>query len=110
MGLAKHGELEDVPLILDLAKTDEHRAILKLVFARQVMAWPYLMPPNVPTDRVAAMRKAFMDTMRDKEFLADADKAKLEVTPVDGDAIQKLVKEIYETPALLVQKAAAFMQ
>jgi tripartite-type tricarboxylate transporter receptor subunit TctC len=110
MGLAKHGELEDVPLILDLAKTDEHRAILKLVFARQVMAWPYLMPPNVPADRVAAMRKAFMDTMRDKEFLADADKAKLEVTPVDGDAIQKLVKEIYDTPAAVVQKAAAYMQ
>jgi tripartite-type tricarboxylate transporter receptor subunit TctC len=110
MGLDKHRELADVPLILDLAKTDEQRAILRLVFARQVMAWPYLAPPGVPADRVAALRKAFMDTMQDKDFVAEAEKAKLEVTPVDGAAIQALVQEIYATPSAIVQKTATLLQ
>ena len=110
MGLDKHKELAAVPLILDLARTDEQHAILRLVFARQVMAWPYLAPPGVPADRVAALRKAFMDTMRDPEFMAEAEKAKLEVTPVDGAAIQALVREVYATPPAIVQKTATLLQ
>ena len=63
MGLSKHPELPDVPLIMDLAKTDEERAIFKLIFGRQVMAWPFATPPGVPQDRVDALRKAFTATM-----------------------------------------------
>jgi tripartite-type tricarboxylate transporter receptor subunit TctC len=74
------------------------------------MAWPYLAPPGVPADRVAALRKAFMDTMQDKDFVAEAEKAKLEVTPVDGAAIQALVQEIYATPSAIVQKTATLLQ
>ena len=59
MGLSKHPELPDVPLIMDLARTDEERAIFKLIFGRQVMAWPFTVPPGVPQDRVDALRKAF---------------------------------------------------
>src|SRR5262245_52230403 len=110
MGLDKHKELAKVPLILDLAKTDEQRAILRLVFARQVMAWPYLAPPGVPADRVGALRKAFMDTLRDKDFIAEAEKSKLEITPVGGEDIQTLVKDIYETPPAIVQKTATLLQ
>ena len=73
LALEKHPDLPDVPLVIDLAKTDEQRQILKLIFARQVMGRPFLAPPGVPTDRADALRKAFMDTMKDKEFLADAD-------------------------------------
>ena len=68
LSLNKHPELPDVPLVMDLAKTDEQRQILKMVFARQVMGRPYLAPPDLPADRVALLRKAFMDTMRDKDF------------------------------------------
>ena len=94
-----------MPLVIDLAKTDEQRAILKLIFARQVMGRPYLAPPGLPADRVAVLRKAFMDTMKDKDFLADADKAQLEINPVSGEDVEKLVKEVYATPADIIAKA-----
>ena len=82
LSLSKHPELPDVPLVTDFAKTDEQRQILKMVFARQVMGRPFLAPPNVPADRVAALRAAFMATMKDKDFLDEATKADLEVNPV----------------------------
>jgi hypothetical protein len=110
MGLSKHADLPNTPLIIDLAKTDEERSILKLIFARQVMAWPFVAPPGVPIDRVEVLRKAFMATMQDKDFRADADKGNLEVTPVSGEAIQKLVQEIYDTPTAVAQKTAALLQ
>jgi hypothetical protein len=110
MGLSKHADLPNVPLIVDLAKTDEDRAIFKMIFARQVMAWPFAAPPGVPKDRADALRKAFMDTMKDKDFLAEASKANLDISPVAGDEIQKLVVDIYGTPAPVVQKALQHLQ
>jgi tripartite-type tricarboxylate transporter receptor subunit TctC len=107
MSLAKHPELPDVPLIMDLAKTEEQREIFKLIFSRQVMGRPYLAPPGIPADRLAALRKAFDDTMADKEFLADAAQNKIEINPVPGEQIQALVKEGYQTPPDIVKKAAA---
>jgi tripartite-type tricarboxylate transporter receptor subunit TctC len=110
LSLEKHPDLPNVPLITDLAKTDEQRAILRLIFARQALGRPFLAPPDVPEDRVAALRNAFMATMKDKEFLAEAEKAKLEVTPIPGDAVQKLVNEIYQTPPAIVKKAAELLR
>jgi tripartite-type tricarboxylate transporter receptor subunit TctC len=110
LSLKKHPDLPDVPLITDLAKTDEQRAILRLIFARQPLGRPYLAPPGVPEDRVAALRKAFMDTMKDKEFLAEADKAQLEITPVSGDDVQRLVTEVYQTRPEIVSKAADLLK
>jgi tripartite-type tricarboxylate transporter receptor subunit TctC len=105
LSLDKHPELPGVPLVTDFAKTDEQRAILKMVFARQVMGRPFLAPPNVPADRVVALRAAFMATMQGKDFLAEADKTQLEVNPVSGEEVEKLVKDIYATPADIVAKA-----
>src|SRR5271169_2775819 len=110
MSLAKHPELPDVPLIMDLAKTEEQREIFRLIFSRQVMGRPYLAPPSIPADRLAALRKAFDDTMADKDFLADADQNKIEINPVSGEQIQALVKEGYETPQDVVKKASAALQ
>jgi tripartite-type tricarboxylate transporter receptor subunit TctC len=110
MGLSKHRDLPDVPLVIDLARTREEAAILRLIFARQVMAWPFLAPPGVPADRVDALRKAFMQTMQDLDFLAEADKAGLEITPVSGEDIQKLVSQVYATPAAIVRKTVEFLQ
>ncbi|HTK12461.1 MAG TPA: hypothetical protein VL402_01545 [Xanthobacteraceae bacterium] len=106
VGLSKHRDLPDVPLIIDRATNDADRALLKLVFSRQVMAWPFLTPPGVPADRVALLRRAFLDTMKDKDFLAGADKAGLEITPVSGTDIQKLVSEVYATPPAITKRAA----
>jgi tripartite-type tricarboxylate transporter receptor subunit TctC len=76
-----------------------------MIFARQVMGRPYVAPPNLPADRVAALRQAFMETMKDKDFLDEADKTQLEVNPVSGEDVDKLVKDIYATPADIVAKA-----
>jgi tripartite-type tricarboxylate transporter receptor subunit TctC len=95
--LAKHADLPDVPLVIDLAKTDEQRQILRLIFGRQVMGRPFALPPGVPQDRVAVLRKAFTAAMADPDLLAEADKMKLEVKAVPGDAIDDLVRDIYKT-------------
>jgi tripartite-type tricarboxylate transporter receptor subunit TctC len=110
MGLGKHRDLPGIPLIVDLAKTDEERAILRLIFARQVMAWPFVAPPGVPVARVEALRKAFLATLQDKDFLAEADRAGLEITPVAGTDIQKLVQDVYATPAAIARKAADLLR
>jgi len=107
LSLSKHPALPDVPLVTDFAKTDEQRQILKMVFARQVMGRPYLAPPNLPPDRLATLRQAFTETMADKDFLAEADKAELEINPVSGADVERLVKEVYATPPDIVAKAKA---
>jgi tripartite-type tricarboxylate transporter receptor subunit TctC len=110
LSLTKHPDITDVPLITELATTSEQKQIIKLIFARQVMGRPFLAPPGVPADRVEALRKAFMDTMNDKDFLADAEKSQFEITPVPGERVQQLVSEIYQTPADIARKAAATLQ
>ena len=109
LALRKHPDLPDVPLVTDLATTDAQRQILKLIFARQAMGRPYLAPPGIPADRAAALRSAFMETMKDPAFMADAEKAQLEVNPVDGEDLQKLVAEIYKTPPEIAKQAAALL-
>jgi tripartite-type tricarboxylate transporter receptor subunit TctC len=106
LSLAKHEDIPEVPLIMDLAKTEEQKQIFRLIFARQVLGRPFLAPPGIPADRVAALQKAFMDTMKDKEFLAEAEKMKLEITPVSGPEIAKIVQEAYMTPKEVVKKTA----
>lgn len=110
LALKKHPDLPDVPLIVDLAKTEEQRKILELIFARQVMGRPYVAPPGVPRDRIEALRKAFMDTMSDKEFLADAEKAQLEITPVSGAQLEQLVRDLFATPPEIAKKASALLR
>jgi len=109
-GLAKHPELPDVPLVTDLATTEDQRKLLKFVFARQVMGRPYLAPPGLAPSTVAALRRAFTDTMADKEFLADAERSKLEITPVSGERIQELVTELYRTPPELTKRLADMLK
>jgi tripartite-type tricarboxylate transporter receptor subunit TctC len=98
LSLNKHADLPNAPLVMDLAKTEEQRQIFKLVFARQPMGRPFLAPPGIPADRMATLRKAFVDTMKDPGFLAEAEKMKLEISPVSGDAVQAIVQEVYQTP------------
>ncbi len=110
LSLNKHPDLPHVPLIVDLGRSDEQQQIFKLIFARQVIGRPFLGPPNIPKDRVEALRKAFAETMKDPEFLADAVKAQLEITPVAGEEVDRLVKEIYRTPKAVADRAAAFIR
>jgi hypothetical protein len=106
---ARHADLPDTPLIMDFAKTDEQRQMLRIFAARQVMGRPFLAPPDLPKERADALRAAFMATLQDKEFLAEAEKAQLEITPVSGERVQVLVDEVYATPPAIVKKAAEFV-
>jgi len=110
LSLEKHPDLPNVPLIVDLAKSEEQKQVLKLIFARQVMGRPFLAPPNLPAERAEVLRKAFMETMKDKDFLADAEKSQLEINAVPGDDVQKLVTEVYATPPDIAGKAAALLK
>jgi tripartite-type tricarboxylate transporter receptor subunit TctC len=101
---AKAPELADVPLITDFAN-DRQKRIVKLVTSRQVMGRPFAAPPGVPADRKEALRRAFDATMKDPEFIKDATLQGLEVNPVTGEAIDKLLAEIYSTPPDLVEEA-----
>jgi tripartite-type tricarboxylate transporter receptor subunit TctC len=106
LSLVKHADLPDVPLVMDLVRSEEQKALLRLVFARQVMGRPFLAPPGVPQERLALLRKAFMQTMQDSAFLAEAQKLNLEITPVSGERVQELVAEVYRTPPEILGKAA----
>ena len=105
LSLEKHEDLPNVPLIMDMVKTEEQRGALRLVFARQVMGRPFLAPPGLPKERVALLRKAFMETMQDPKLLAEAQKLNLEITAVSGEKVQELVAEVYRTPPEIVNKA-----
>jgi tripartite-type tricarboxylate transporter receptor subunit TctC len=110
MALDKHSDLPDIPLVIDLAKNDEQRQILRLIFARQALGRPFLAPPGVPHDRATALRTAFMATMRDQTFLAEAEKAKLEIKPLAGDAVQAIIADAAKTNPHILKKAAAIVQ
>jgi len=105
-GLKKDAEIADVPLVLDMAKTDEQRQILKLILTSQETARPYAAPPGVPADRTAALRAAFDATMKDPEFLAEARKLNLDINPLSGAAITSLLTELYAMPRNVIEKAA----
>ncbi len=97
LSLRRHPNLPDTPLITDYAKTDEARQIFKVALARQVMAWPFAAPPGTPVERVAALRQAFDETLRDRDYLAEAEKLSLEIAPVPGERIQSLIADVYRT-------------
>jgi tripartite-type tricarboxylate transporter receptor subunit TctC len=97
-------ELRGIPLIGDMAKTPEHKQALQLAQARLEFGRPFFMPPNVPAERVNAIRRAFDATMKDSEFLAEADKLKLEIDPMSGEELARTLEEIAKTPADVVAR------
>ena len=102
--LRRHPELPDVPLILEQAKTQEQKQALDLALARLEFGRPFFMPPNVPAERVNAIRRAFDAVMKDKEFLEEADKLKIEIDPLGGEQVAALIEQIYKTPAATVER------
>lgn len=102
MALKKHPELPAVPLITDIARNDEQRKQMELIFSRQTIGRPFLLPPKVSKDKVTAIRTAFAATMKDPRFLAAANKAKLEINWVSGDEVQELVQSVLTTPKPIV--------
>jgi tripartite-type tricarboxylate transporter receptor subunit TctC len=91
-------ELAHVPLVTDLVKTKEQKQILDLILLSQLLARVIVAPPDVPPERVAALREAFEATMKDPEFMAAAAQLGAPVDPVSGTEIQELVAEMMRTP------------
>jgi len=96
-----------VPLATAFARTPEQKAILNLFFSQTIFGRPYVVAPETPKDRVAALRLAFHNTLRDPGLLADAKRMKLDVDQVSGEDVQALVAKIYASPPDLVAKTMA---
>jgi tripartite-type tricarboxylate transporter receptor subunit TctC len=94
-----------VPHATDFAKSPQDRAIMELVYASEVFGRPYVLPPGVPAERVAALRKAFLDTMKDPELKAEGEKLGLDLDPISGEELQEIAAKIYETPPDIVARA-----
>ncbi|HEU0071369.1 MAG TPA: hypothetical protein VFS04_08745 [Alphaproteobacteria bacterium] len=94
-----------VPIAADLAKTPEDKQVLELVFDQLVFGRPYILPPGVPSDRVASLRKAFMDALKDPALLDDAKKSRIDIDAVSGEEVQKLVEKMFATPQAIVERA-----
>ena len=104
--LKKQPELASVPLAIELTKDREQLQILKLFLISQEMARPFAAPPSIPDDRKAALVAAFEATMKDPEFLAEAQKLNMDVNPLGGKTIDGLLAELYATPRAVIEKAA----
>ena len=92
--LQKEPELPDIPSVFDYVKNDADRKVMELYLTQKTVARPVIAPPGIPADRLAALRAGFMALAQDKEFLADAQKAKLEVAPISGEAVEKVISLI----------------
>ncbi|HXF53280.1 MAG TPA: tripartite tricarboxylate transporter substrate-binding protein [Hyphomicrobiaceae bacterium] len=103
-GLRKHPDLPNVPLVTDLAENDDQKKLLELQFTAFELGRPYFVADEVPADRVAVLRRAFDQAMKDKELLADAEKQNLEVNPATGEEMQEMLKRVYATPKALVAR------
>ena len=100
-----HPELPKVPLAASLAKTDEARLLLQAaVHDPNSITRPYSLPPGTPKDRVQILQKAFMDTMKEPEFLADAKKAQLDLDPVPAEEVEKTVARFFKLDTALIAK------
>jgi tripartite-type tricarboxylate transporter receptor subunit TctC len=108
-GLNRHPELPDVPTVVELARTDEERAILRAVMNATEVGTAFFTTPGAPADRVEALRRAFDATMKEPEFLDEARRTSLTVNPLAGDELQKLVVEVSNlSPDLLDKVRAAY--
>ena len=104
---ARDHDLPDVPLATDLAKTPEGLRIMEFLTSDATLAWTLLAPPGVPTDRVTLLRSAFDAMLKDPRALTDAEREKLEIDPVSGTELQKLVHSLMETPTDTIEAVKA---
>ena len=106
-GKTRDAALPNVPLAFDFALDEEKREILDLWLAPNDVARPFAMPPDVPRDRVAAVRQAFMALFKDPQFLEDAKKSGMVIDPRDGETIDKTIARLRAMPAKVVEAARA---
>ncbi len=99
----RHPEFPDVPTARELAPNDKARALIEMAEMPYVLSRPFVAPPGIPEDRAKALQKAFMDTNADPEYLAEAKKMQIDISPVDGDAVLKLIDRLSQSPPELIE-------
>jgi hypothetical protein len=109
VGLDAHPGLsaQGVPTLWHYVKDDERRRVLELIVGQQVFGRPFMLPPGVAAERTEALRRAFDATMADKDFIADAEKMGLEITPATGKRVQDLVASMYASLEAILKRAKA---
>jgi hypothetical protein len=105
-GLQNDPELPDVPNALDFAKTDSDHRVIELYLTQKKVARPIIAPPGVPAERLAVLRTALAALANDREFLADAERSGMEVDPISGAAVDKVVALIAATPSAVADRYA----
>ncbi|MFM1814966.1 MAG: hypothetical protein RLZ98_1661 [Pseudomonadota bacterium] len=103
-----HPEIKEVPLLIDLVKSEDDKSAIALADGTGEMARPYAAPPKLPADRANALRRAFEAMVKDKDFLADANKQRLEIDPTSGEAIEAMLDKLYKTPKAVAQRMITF--
>jgi tripartite-type tricarboxylate transporter receptor subunit TctC len=105
--LKRHPELPDVPTAVELARNDDERAVLAAIMNASEVGTAFFTSLGVPADRLAALRHAFDETMKDPDFLAEAEKIRLGVSPMAGAELQNLVAQVSSLPPTLLAKVRA---
>ena len=108
-GAERARELPDTPTAIELAPNDEAREMLRFIAAKFALARPFVLPPGTPPDRVRALRDAYEATLGDPGFLADAKRIGFDVTPIDGDAMTRMIHAIQTTPAPTIERLRAII-
>jgi hypothetical protein len=103
-GATPNPPLDGVPFVGDLARNADEKAFIEFLYAGLDLSRPFIAPPDMLPDRVKMLQDAFMATMRDPEFLAEAEKQKLGVDPKDGEHLAALIRRIYATPKPIVDR------
>ena len=106
-GAVKSPDFPDAPLATDLVTSPEDRQLLDLVLGPLKTGYTFMMGPKVPKERALAMRKAFMDTFADPKFLADAERATLNIAPISGERIEEMIRQAYASPAPVIARLRA---
>ena len=107
--LKRHPELPDIPTAVELARNDEERAVLSAIMNASEVGTAFFTTPGIPPERLAVLRRAFDDTMKDPDFLAEAERLRLGVSPLPGEELQKLVAQVSNlSPALLERVRAVY--
>jgi tripartite-type tricarboxylate transporter receptor subunit TctC len=106
-----HPELPNVPLAINLAKTEEGRRLIQTgIHDASNITYLYALPPGTPKDRVQVLRRAFMETMKDPEFLAEAKKANLEVIPLAGEEVERTVAGLFKLEPAMVSRLKEILE
>ncbi|MFN3889856.1 MAG: Bug family tripartite tricarboxylate transporter substrate binding protein [Beijerinckiaceae bacterium] len=104
IGMERDREYPNVPTALEVVDNPEAKRIFEIAFVEQVMGRPFMLPPDVPKDRAAALQKAFDDSLKDKDLIAQAEKQGMELDPVTGKRIAELLDIVYSTPPALAER------